>query len=438
MEPMRRTLPFLILLLMQVASADGLTAYLRPLVDHPGLAAAAAQVISARAAVSVAREPFSVTLAAGTSRASINDEAVSQLPPMPGAPLPPTQASQFSADLVFRPIPFGDIADLVGQRQVQLEQAELEWREALTALQVQALEAAYSLHIAGDGVALAEEAALIAHAALAATELRASRGVATESEVRDALLAVTEADNLVLTARSGLRLAGLAVKSLVGDAAVPAREQLWLSVPDLEPASVKRAELTARLAAIGSRNARRSLLPVAHAGYTHFVDDHNTIELSIETRTLQPNMRYSHQSTARPYPENLADGIFQVGVSATIPVSIVSQIEAADAQEAAGLAAVESTRITAMIQHESLRHELAEADASLEIADLAFRNARLSLQEAQTREELGLGVPLETMHASLSVARAGLELQQARLAQFSATLGFHSFNAQPIVEVASP
>ncbi len=438
MDPMRRTLPFLILLFMQMASAGGLADYLRPLADHPGLLSASAQVVSARAAVSVAREPFSLTLAAGTSRANINDETVAQLPPMPEAQLPPTQVSQFSAELTLRPIPFGDIADLVDQRQVQLEQAELDWRDALTALQVQALEAAYSFHLAGDGVTLAEEAALIAREALAATELRASRGVATGSELRDASVAAAEADSLVITARSGLRLAGLAVSSLVGDNPVPAREQLWLPAPGFAPASVERAELTARLAAIGSRNARRALLPVAQAGYTHFVDDHNTIDLSIETRTLQPNVRYSHQSTARPFPENLAEGIFQVGVSATIPVSIASQITAADAQEAAGLAAVESARLTAKLRHESLLHELAEAEARLEIADLTFRNSRTSLEEAQTREELGLGVPLETMHASLSVARAGLELQQARLAQFSATLALHSFNAQPVLEVPSP
>lgn len=431
---MKASVALILSLLLAGASAQELETFLAPLSGHPGLAAATAQLRIEEAQLQSARDPFNLSLSAGYSAFQVSDDLAELPEPIRELLAPPESASQLSADLTLRPIPFGDIADLVAQSELQYELALISWRETLAGLQVNAITTAYSLELAEDSLELAREAHELAQRALRSTEIRHANGAATDRELRDAQVGAVEAGSFVATAEAGVALARQALRSLVGERQPPPRQQLLLSAPEGEAASVQRARLQAELARVGARNARRSVLPVAQAGYTRNVDEQNSLGISIESRTLQPNLNWTWQSTARAFPETMIDGSFQIGVSASISPAITAALRAAEAQEEAADQGLQAARDLAETERAALLNELAEADRQLDLADLLYRNAVLTLEETETREELGLAIPLETQQAALALLRAELELSQARQQQLERTLALYTFTAQPILE----
>lgn len=421
---------------LNIAAAQDLDAFLAPVADHPGLAASAAQLVLEEARLAQARDPVTLNLTAGYSAFQAGENEFDWLPDeLAELFMPPESVSQLSLGLVLRPIPLGDMADLYDQAVLQYALAELSWRETLTGLQVAAISAAYQLHLAEESLLLAQEGAALAAAALESTNIRFDNGAATERELRDARAGAAEAETLVASAAAGVELARLGLQSLVGDSTPPPREQLRLSVPEGEAASVQRAVLQAELTVVGARNARRSVLPVVQTSYTRFLDEQNSLGVSLESRTLQPTISYDWQSTARSFPETMIEGSFTIGVSASISPAVSAALRAAQAQEDAGGHALAAARQLAANERAALQGQLATAERELDLADLLFRNAQASLAEAEEREALGLSIPLETQQAALALMRAELELQSARQQHLERTLAFHEFTAQPLSEV---
>ena len=430
------TLTLLTLLVAGTAAAQGLDGFLKPLEDHPGLAASSAQLRIEEARLANARDPFTLSIDAGYSSFSIDDSELEWLPDeLTELFMPPGSASQVSADLSLRPFAFGDIADLQDQAETEYELALLSWRETLTSLQVNAVTTAHGLHLAEDSLELAEAGLELARLAEEATRVRHTNGAANDRELRDAEAGTREAENMHAEAAAAVELARLGLESLVGDQLPPPREELQLPVPSGEPASVQKARLQAGLAVVGARSARREVLPVVQTGYTHNVTDHSTLGVSLESRTLQPNVNWTWQSAGRSFPEDMITGTFQIGVSASISPAITAALEAARAQEEAGEDALAAARQLAETEHASLVSNLEEAVRELDLKDLLYRNARRSLAEAEARETLGLAIPLETQQEVLALLRAELELNQARLNQLERVLAFHEFLALPLTEV---
>lgn len=437
MKSLRSLFPTVILMAgLNLAAAQNLDAFLAPVADHPGLAASSAQLVLEEARLAQARDPVTLNLSAGYSALQLGENEVDGLPDELGDLLiPPESASQLSLGLVLRPIPLGEMADLYDQAVLQYALAELAWRETLTGLQVAAISTAYQLHLAEESLELAHEGAALAAAALRSTGIRFDNEAATERELRDARAGAAEAEGLVASATAGVELARLALQSLVGAAEPPPREQLRLSIPTGEAASVQRAALQAELTMVGARNARRSVLPVVQTSYTRFLDDQNSLGVSLESRTLQPTISYEWQSMARSFPETMIDGNFTIGVSASISPAVSAALRAAQAQEDAGGYALEATRQQAETERAALQGDLASAERELDLADLLYRNARASLAEAEDREALGLAIPLETQQAALALMRAELDLQAARQQHLERTLVFYEFTARPLSEV---
>lgn len=437
MKHLRSLFPTVVLAAgLNLAAAQDLDAFLAPVTDHPGLAATAAQLVLEEARLAQARDPVTLNLSAGYSAFQAGDSGFDWLPDeLADLFAPPESASQLSLGLVLRPIPLGDMADMYDQAVLQYALAELTWRETLTGLQVAAISTAYQLHLAEESLALAREGAALAAAALEATGVRFDNGAATDRELRDARAGAAEAEALVASASAGVELARLALHGLVGTAEPPPREQLRLGLPTGEAASVQRAALQAELTTVGARNARRSVLPVVQTSYTRFLDEQNSLGVSLESRTLQPTISYDWQSTARSFPETMIEGSFTIGVSASISPAVTAALRAAQAQEDAGGHALDAARQQAETERSALVNDLTAAERELDLADLLYRNAQSSLTEAEEREALGLSIPLETQQAALALMRAELDLQAARQQHLERTLAFYEFTARPLSEV---
>src|SRR5690606_33205978 len=150
------------------ASRTEVAALLARAPEHPAVRAALASLEAARSQLRAARSPVRFEVSSALTRLDVDD--IDLDPITPGVqPLDRTLIN-VSAGLSFRPFAFGDIADLVDQREVAVAQAELDVREALVSVQARTLEAAFQLELARSGVAVAEQGAALARQALAATE----------------------------------------------------------------------------------------------------------------------------------------------------------------------------------------------------------------------------------------------------------------------------
>lgn len=436
-----RLLPVLILSLSSLvvpsaAAAEPLDELLAGVPAHPAVRSAQAALAAAEAQLRAARNPVSFDVSSSLTQLDVDE--IDLDPVTPGVqPLDRTLIG-FSAGVTFRPFAFGDIADLVDQREIAVAQARLDLAAAIVSIQVRTVEAAYQLELADAGVGVAAEGADLARRALEVTEARAERGAATERELREARNGLAEAENLLLNAGENRDLAELSLLALLG-AADPPRAGEGLSatlealpLPEGTAADVLRAGLQVRLAELAPRSANRALLPTAQAGYSFNLGDHDTLSLSIESRTLQPNLSYSHEAQGRSFPQTEIRGALSVGVAWSISPEVFATIDAAEAQLAAATAGLAAARQGAELQRQALRLTLTQAERSQALAVSRYEDAEARLAETGARVEAGLATAIEQQSDSLALTRARLELDSARLETVSSTLDLYELYALPL------
>jgi outer membrane protein TolC len=199
---------------------------------------------------------------------------------------------------------------------------------------------------------------------------------------------------------------------------------------------VRQAELQVVQAQLSYARAERGIWPVAQASYTYNTSPRDSFSLSLNSRTLQPQLSYSYQNPpagvgGQPRPESQ----FQIGVSVNFSPAIFDALEAGRKQIEAAQAALEAAKRTAALQEASLRTALQGAEAQVGLAQAAQHDAERALTEARERERLGLTSPLATLQAELGLAQARLALEQANLTRTSRILDLYRFYAQPLSEV---
>lgn len=408
---------------------------------HPAVRSAQAALAAAEAQLRAARSPVNFEVSSSLTQLDVDE--IDLNPALPGVqPLEKTLIG-FSAGVSFRPFAFGDIADLVDQREIAVAQARLDLAATVVSIQVRTLEAGHELELAGGGVSVAEQGVALAREALSATELRAERGAATERDVRDAASGLTEAENLLLDAEENRALAELALRSLLGSAEPPslAGAEIGatigsLPLPSGTPVDVLRAGLQVRLAELAPRGAQRALLPTAQAGYSFNLGEHDTLSVSIESRTLQPNVSFSHEAQGRAFPQTEIRGALTVGVAWSISPEVFNAIDAAEAQLEAARQGLEAARQGAELQARALENSLAQAERAEALAASRLTDAQDRLAETQARLAAGIATPIELQSDALALTRAQLELDSARLGVLRSALNLHEFYARPLTTSA--
>lgn len=415
----------------QAPVSPTLHTFLAPLTKLPSLRAAREQVASAQAQYHAAFDPVSLQASGGYS--AFDNNTVDTNPAVPGVQGLPASGGQVSADVTLRPWLFGDTADQAAKSRIQLHQVELDYQDALTGLQIQAVQAAYGVQLARESLASAQAGEQVARAALDATKLRYAKGAASDRDLRNAETGLQQAQAYVDNAKGGLAVARTSLESLVGPTAAPDVETLALNVPHGTALAVQKAQLSADLAAVSVRNATWSVYPVVQAGYTWNIDSEDSLGVSIESRTLQPKVSYKFQSPGTVFPENQVNGSFQIGVSMTISPGVIDGLNATHAQLRAAKDGVASAERNAAVQKATLDNDLAQAKRALNLAQRQVDDARKTLEEDQTRQKLGLGDPLTTQQSALDLTKRQLDLQQARQDVLAKTLAYYRFYAHPLV-----
>lgn len=423
----------------QRRSAAPLQTFLAALSDNPELLAAEAATQVAELQLQAARDPVALEASGGYSRAEIDESklGVAQAPTDPGGGFAegtlPTSGFNLSTTLSFRPLPFGDIADLLRQRELELQSSRLDLRSARAGLEARALEAALSSRLAERSVALAQQGVDAATQGLTATQKRAEKGAANARELRDAEAARLEARTLRENARADAETARLNLRSLVGATPAPSFADLSALLPPAggTPLSVAQAQLQTELAALGISAAKREIYPVAQASYNWNVSDTSSLTASLESRTLQPSLGYSYQDPGRTAPTNAVVSSFQIGVSANISVSALQVLEGVERQQAAAEEGLKAQRTGGTLQKTALNAAYGKAQRSAELERRQFANARLTYGENVTRQNLGLSAPLTTQTSLLELLQADLERRTGELTSLSALLDLFELYALP-------
>jgi len=432
----------LLLALASGASAEaGLSSLLAAVEQHPGLRAANAAADAAALRADAVRAPFSLNVEVSLQRLQV--EPASDPLPDPFDTLfdidSATERATISA--LLRPLLVGDLRDLFDQRQLELERAELTVRETRATLETQALRAAAGLLLAERGEALAGDALALSQAALSAAQLRFERGAASDFDLRRAELQVGDAERGLARAQRQRAAAEAALEQLVGAARlaeIPELEPVLAAPPDLI-----RAVIDLSLAEIGARNQSRALAPTVQAGYTWIGDDGDTLTLGLESRTLQPSLSYTPNTSglSNDSDDPLAGtaptvrGSFNLAIAWSISPQAALGREASTRQVAAAAAALEAAHDRAALQLRAERDALADAERGLALAELERALAIDETAAAAQRYAAGLISALERDQAQLALAQAELGWWSARVELLGAILDTYAAYAIPLSEV---
>lgn len=351
----------------------------------------------------------------------------------PGAMSSAPDSYKASATVLVRPYPFGDNADTVAQRQIDLDSSALSLKSTQTGLERRALEAALQFNLATRSLALAAAGSKAAAQGLEATQLRFDKGDANARELRDAKSALLEAQTLEQSAQLDVSTARQSIELLVGSATVPSLQALAaLALPAPQtPLSVAQSELQLRAAEVGGSSAQRAIYPVATVGYAWNVDNHSTLSAGLESRTLQPSLTYSYQDPARTLPESALTGSLQLGISANISVGALQALEAIKAQQKAAQEALYAAQDGGDLQVKIFANSYQKARADARLKEEKLSNARLSYEENVKRYKLGLTSAIETQSALIEFLQADLEARGAALKELSSLLDIYEFYALP-------
>lgn len=427
---------FMIVVLCASASAQELTSFLAALETHPAAEANRALLRAAEARLQGTYSPVNFTGTGGA--AFLFYEEIESPQPLDL----PESTVQVDLGFSFRPFLFGDLADLADQQRIEIERSKLSYRETLSALETQAVEAALNVDLAQEALVLAETGLRLAEEALVITQTRFDKGAATDADLRSARFSVQEAENQVRTARASLALAEQGYALLVGDTPLP-------DIPELEPIEgttpdVIRASYDVALAEVGVTNSERAFIPTAQASYTvPLEDDKSEVSVSFESRTLQPGLNYSYQNPKQnfagfsPPPGvdgNILNGTLSIGLSMTLSFETFSQRDAALAQLAAAEAGLQAARDQSDLTVLSLQTTLQTAERGVELATLNLADAQLSLEETKLRQESGLATELELKQAEFALKQAELNVTSANLELVRAVLESYRTYAIPLSE----
>ena len=416
----------------QESPENSLVVFLEAVKDHPGVRAAKANLNAAEVNLRQAFDPIALEGNATYGRLFIDDDH-------DNADSLEENAAQLSASLSFRPFPYGDIGDLVDQRKLDMEKGRLDYRETLTNLEVQSLEAASGVQLAQETLILAQEGFDLSETALKNTQIRFNKGAANERELREAEKGLVEAQKFLDDAKANLALALLSLESLVGDVDAPNLPEF--SEPIGEPLEVLRARININLADISVGSAQRDIYPTVQASYDWEVSDKTALSTSIESRTLQPKVSFSYDGTGQGgtasgfRPGIGIDSQFSIGVSMNLSPSTFDNVSFANEQKKAAEEALAAAMVSAEIQHATLVRDLEQAERQLHLAEVEFDHSQKILEETQIRQEAGLSIPLETQQAAVELTEDSLDLQSARQEKLSKQLAFYNFYAIPPSEV---
>jgi outer membrane protein TolC len=326
------------------------------------------------------------------------------------------------------PLPVGDVAARQEQAAVNTTLARLNYATVLAGLEGQALLAAQRVRLGVSSLALATQVQASARQTIQTVQTRLDAGGATATDLAQAQLTLTQAQNGLQQAQEDLALARAGLQDLTGSPDAP---DLATVQPPASgtPASVVQAQLGVRRAQISADQADWNALPTVQAGYTPYTSGSTGVGVSIDSRTLSPAVNFSYGPRTPPL-DRVRDQ-FTLGLNFNASATTLAAPGLARNSVAQAQAGLETARRQSELQLSGLNNALAQAQRQRALAAQALTLAQQTQQDAAAREALGLASPIAVTQAGVAAYQAQLAVGQAQLAETDATLKFFSFFALP-------
>lgn len=334
-----------------------------------------------------------------------------------------TSAGDFgaiTAEASLNVVPYGDGADAVTLAEWNVEEAERTLEDARSDAVVEVAEQYLDALRYSQEEEYYQAAVNVAETALEATQTRLEAGAASEADVLDAEINLSEAQNDLaeVALEQDQALATLAqtlnvnVSSVSGEPPsvtlqdLGETEKLLADRSDVASArlDVQEAELTV--------NANvRDVMPSGSlsAGYR---SDGVTVGAGIGTETYQPSLSvaYDPDGSTTEAPDGISA---QVSVSIPLESGSGATLAAAETSLENARQQLEQVQSQAELELQAAQNQLTTASNSLDSAQALVEQRRQSLETTRTRAELGLVASYEVESAEASLL--GAEVDLARL-----------------------
>jgi outer membrane protein TolC len=334
----------------------------------------------------------------------------------------------FALSGTFNVVPYGPNADTIQKAIWGLEQAELSLRDAQATAVINTAQSYLTALRAGHELALKQFSVEVATQQLEANRVRAEAGAATEQQVLQAEIALSQAQNDLSTAqRSSVQALaslsnqlGVSVDAVTGDApSVAMPENLDIEKRILERTDVKNALIAVQQAELNAASTTRQYLPSGSLNLTFAASEDKrqfSASAGYDTKTFQPNASLSFDPSSERGVEGSSSNSFSINLGATVPLetSLEPALEAARLSIEQSQMQAQQTQELARLEIDNSQRQLDAAKTGLEFSQQLVDQSQQTYDTTKERFELGLIINLDVLTADEALREAQLNLAKAQ------------------------
>jgi outer membrane protein TolC len=344
----------------------------------------------------------------------------------------------FALSGTFNVVPLGPNADNIQKAIWSLEQAELSLRDAQATAVINTAQSYLTALRATQEVELETFSVEVATQNLEANRVRREAGGATDQQVLQAEIALSQAQNELATAQRSSIQALAALSNELGvqvDAVTP--EIPTITEPQafdvekqiLERADVRQALTAVKEAELNAASTTRQYLPSGSLNMTFAATDEKkqfSASAGYDTKSFQPNASLSYDPSFDLGTAGSSSNSFSINLGATVPI----ESSLAPALEAARLS-IEQSQQQAMQTQELARLEVTNAErqldaarSGLELSQQLVEQSQVTYDTTKERFDLGLIIELDVLTADEALRESQLNLAKAQDSYLTALLQY--------------
>jgi outer membrane protein TolC len=334
----------------------------------------------------------------------------------------------FSLSATLNVVPYGPNADTIQKALWSLEQAELTLRDAQATSLINTAQSYLTALRAAQEVGLKQFSVEVASQQLEANRVRREAGGATDQQVLQAEIALSQAQNDLSTAqRSNVQALaslsnqlGVAVEGVSGEApSVALPESLDIERQILERTDVKQAIIAVQEAELNAASTTRQYLPSGSLTMTLAATDEKkqlSASAGYDTKTFQPNASLSYDPSFERGVTGSSSSSFSINLGATVPIetSLVPALDAARLSIEQSQNQAQQTQELARLEITNAQRQLDAARAGLELSQQLVEQSQQTYGTTKERFDLGLIIKLDVLTADEALRESQLNLAKAQ------------------------
>ncbi|MGL4611482.1 MAG: TolC family protein [Trueperaceae bacterium] len=353
----------------------------------------------------------------------------------------------------FNVVPYGPNADAIQQALWSLEQAELSLRDAKADAVISTAESYLNALRATQDLELQQFSLEVANQQLEANRVRREAGGATDQQVLETEIDLSQAQDEVNTAQRTVIQALAALSNQLGVAVnavapevptVPAPEAV-VPTGDLEPyisarTDVRQALIAVREAELNAASTTRDYLPSASLDFTFAANDNEqqvAASAGYDTRSFQPNASLTYDPSTPQGTEGSSSNSFSISLGASVPLesSLDPALEAAELNIEQNQTQAQQIQELARLEVDNSLRQLEAARSSLTLSEQLVTQSQETFDTTKERFDLGLIIELDVLTADEALRESQLTLARTQDSYLLALLNYLNSLAQNPMEV---